>query len=174
MQAIESKTMHILVENLSAISRDLPFESGQAWAFSSHYMARYLQEHADNGTGLSSSEAAMMAAARLDWILQETRPTLSGLFSERDITVLMDCYQGGMFSPDQMNSIASDLCDHVGIELGEPKSGSIGQLIGKLRSLSSVQRVTLADALEQTWNRGMGVEQKQPREFLASMGILLD
>lgn len=97
MQVIESKTMHAVVEKLTAISRDLPFESGQAWTFSSHYMASYLQEHADNGTGLSFNEAAMMAAARLDWILRETRRTLSGMFSERDITVLMDCYQGDMF-----------------------------------------------------------------------------
>jgi hypothetical protein len=172
MQATEHKAISSAVEKLCAISRSLPFESQQAWTSSSHYMASYLQEHADNGTGLNSESAAMMAAGRLEWLLLETRPTLSGLFSERDVMVLLDCYQGEIFFPEQMNCIASDLCDHLGVELVDETSG-IGRLIHTLRGLTAIQRVTLADALEQTWHRGMKEEQRGPSDFLASMGIVL-
>lgn len=172
MKAFENKTIDLSFE-LLAISRDLPFQFGQVWTFSSHYMASYLQEHVDNEKGFSSNQAAMMAAGRLEWLLRESRPTLSGLFTGSDIITLMDCYQDSMFFPDQMNCIATDLCDHLGDELGAYETSGIAPLVDKLGSLSPVQRVTLADALEQTWYRGMRTEQKQPREFLASMGILL-
>ena len=171
MKITEPKTMSSAVEKLCATPRGLPFHSEQAWMFSSHNIACYLQEHADNGTGLSPNRAALMAAGRLDWLLRETRPTLSGLFSERDFVVLLNCYQGDMFFPHQMNCIASGLCDDLGIEIDDYRASGIAPLIEKLQDLNAVQRMTLADALEQTWHRGMGMEQMQPREFLASMGI---
>lgn len=62
----------------------------------------------------SVKATALLAAGRLDWLLQSTRPNLSGLFSEHDIATLLDCYQGDILYPDLFNSIASDLCDHLG------------------------------------------------------------
>ena len=173
MQATEQKTMSSITQELCVARHDLPFQSEQGWLFSSHCMSSYLQEHADNGMGLSPANSAMMAAGRLEWLLVETRPTLSKLFSERDVLVLLDCYQDGIFFPDRMNCIASDLCDHLGIEIDACETSEVASLIGKIRGLTAVQRVTLADALEQTWYRGMGVEQKQPKEFWASLGITL-
>jgi hypothetical protein len=173
MKVFENKTIDPAFE-LRAILINLPFQCQQAWTFSSHYMTSYLQEHVDNEEGFSSNQAATMAAGRLEWLLRESRPTLSGLFTESDVITLMDCYHDSMFFPDQMNCIATDLCDHLGDELGPYETSGIAPLIDKLDSLSPVQRVTLADALEQTWYRGMKKEQKQPREFLASMGILLE
>lgn len=170
---VAGKEMTLIAKEVCALARGLSFQSEQGWTFSANYMANYLREHADNGAGLNSDKAAMMAAGRLDLLLGETRPTLSGLFSEADVMALMDCYQGTLFFPDQMNCIASDLCDHLGVELDAYETSSIGPLIHVLRGLTAVQRVTLADALEQTWYRGMRVEQKHPREFLASMGITL-
>lgn len=172
MQVTEQKMMSV-IEKLCATPRDLPFQTEQGWMFSTCYMASYLQDHSDGGTGLSSDEAAMMAAGRLEWLLKETRPLLNGLFSERDVVVLLDCYQGGIFFPDQMNCIASDLCDHLGIDLDAYETSGFAPLVDKLRRLTAIQRVTLADVLEQTWHRGMAVEQKQPKEFWASLGITL-
>lgn len=68
---------------------------------------------------------------------------------------------------------ASGLCDDLGIEIDDYRASAIAPLIEKLQDLNAVQRMTLADALEQTWHRGMKVEQKQPRDFLASIGIAL-
>lgn len=172
MQVTEQKTMSV-IEKLCATPRDLPFQTEQGWMFSTCYMASYLQDHSDGGAGLSSDEAAMMAAGRLEWLLKETRPLLNGLFNEREVMVLLDCYQDGIFFPDQMNCIASDLCDHLGIELDAYETSGFAPLVDKLRRLTAIQRVTLADVLEQTWHRGMAVEQKQPKEFWASLGITL-
>lgn len=161
------------VEKLWAVSDSLPFESQQAWTSGSHYMASYMQEHANNGTGLSSKNAALMAAGRLEWLLQETRPSLSGLFSEQDVLVLLDCYLGDMFFPNQACWHASDLCNHLGIEVDDYRASGIAPLIDKLEALSAIQRMTLSDALEQTWHRGMRKQQRQPKDFMASMGINL-
>lgn len=122
---------------------------------------------------LTAKQSAMMAASRLDWLLQESRTKLSNIFNESDIYTLLDCYQGNMFSPCQINRIASDLCDHLGIELEEYEVSNIAPLIEKLLNLSILQRVALADALELTWYRGLGIEKKQPRELLESLGFLL-
>jgi hypothetical protein len=172
MQVAEQKRS-LIAEKLSSISRRLPFSTEQGWKFSLSYIEKYLKEHADNGTGLDADQAAMMAAGRLGWLLLETRPTLSGLFSEQNITALLDCCQGNMFFPDQVNGLASDLCDHLGIEVDDYAASAIAPLIEKLRGLNAVQRMTLADALEQTWYRGMKEEQREPKDFLASMGIVL-
>lgn len=172
MQVTEQKAMSV-IEKLCATPRSLPIQTEQGWMFSTCYMASYLQDHSDDGAGLSSVEAAMMAAGRLEWLLKETRPLLNGLFNERDVMVLLDCYQDGIFFPDQMNCIASDLCDHLGIELDAYETSGFAPLVDKLRRLTAIQRVTLADVLEQTWHRGMAVEQKQPKEFWASIGITM-
>jgi hypothetical protein len=108
----------------------------------------------------------------LEWLLRKTRPSLSGLLSESDVATLLDCYQEDIFFPDQFNSIASDLCDHLGIELDDYETSGITPLVDKLRRLNSAQRVTLADALEQVWHRGMK-ENLTPKEFLATLGIEL-
>jgi hypothetical protein len=173
MQTNEENAMQSALKKLSSMSRGLSFETGQAWTLSTYYIGSYLKEHADNGAGLSSDNAAMMGVGRLDWLLRQSRPTLNGLFSESDIFDLIRCYQGSVFFPDQLNCIASDLCDHIDIDIKKYANTTIGSLIERLLSLSPVQRVTLADALEQTWHRGMSVEKKQPREFLESIGIQL-
>ena len=121
----------------------------------------------------AQANVALLAAGRLDWLLRQTRPSLSGLFAESDVSALMDCYQGDMFFPDQMNSIASDLCDHLGVELDAYANSSIGPLVDKLQGLSAVQRVALADALEQAWHRGLKQENKSPTEYFATLGINL-
>ena len=122
-----------IYQNLMAIGRGLPFHAEQAWIFSNDYIANYLNEHsaapgeaiedANEAAGNAASDdssfevAALMAAGRLDWLLRKTRPSLSGLLSEGDIGTLLDCFQSSMFFPDQFNSIASDLCDHLGVKL---------------------------------------------------------
>lgn len=174
-------------KNLMAIGHNLPFHAEQAWIFSASYIASYLNEHAiqyaeddecddeetSNETGGAgpSDVAAMMAAARLDWLLRKTRPSLSGRLSERDIGALLDCYQGQILSPDNFNCIASDLCDHFGIELDQYGTSRISRLVETLLRLTAIERVTLADALEQTWYRGMKQENTSPKEFLATLGI---
>lgn len=143
MKIIEITKAERLINKLSARVEDMPFQVQQAWMFSSYYIERYLQEHANNGAGLNFKNTTLMAV-----------------------------YQGDIFFPGRMNAIASGLCNHLGIEF-DYKISSLAPLIDKLCSLDTVQRLALVDALEQTWHRGMRKEKMEPREFLESIGILL-
>ena len=154
----------------TAEAEHLPFGSEQGWTSSEYYMASYLREHADNGAGLNSEEVALFATGRLEWLLRESRASLSGLFSKQDVIVLLNCFQGDLFAPDQLSKIPTNVCDDLGIELDEYESSSIGPLINTLLELTSIQQVALADALEQLWHRGMTGDME---EFLASLEIVL-
>ncbi|WP_323139978.1 hypothetical protein [Massilia phyllosphaerae] len=167
-------SLELTVKQMHKESRGLPFEVEGAWECTCYYMALYMDEHADNGAGLNIKKSALMAAGRLYWLLRETRPTLSGLFSEGDILTLLNCHQGNMFYPERMDKIESDLCDEFGVALDDAYEPTLGQLIEKLRSLNALQRMTLADALEQTWYRGIGLEKKQAKDFLKTLGIYLN
>jgi hypothetical protein len=189
MQTTEQKTMSSTTQNLAAIRNVLPFEVEQAWTFSESYIRNYLNEHAlahvKAGEECKSEEVveafndqsfevpALLAAGRLDWLLQQTRPSLSGLLSTQEVATLLDCYQGDLFFPDQLGRTASDLCAHLGVETHLSSGKPLAQLIEKLIDLTSSQRLTLADALEQAWHRGMKQENKSPQEFFATLGIEL-
>ena len=88
-----------------AEAEHLPFGTQQGWTSSQYYMTSYLREHADNGACLNSQEVALFAAGRLEWLLRETRPSLSGLFTKQDVIVLLNCFQGDLFSPDQLSKM---------------------------------------------------------------------
>ena len=189
MQTTEQNTMSATTQNLAAIRNGLPFEVEQAWIFSESYIRNYLSEHApahvranDEGELKDVVEScddrsfevpALLAAGRLDWLLQQTRSSLSGLLSTQEVAMLLDCYQGALFFPDQLDSIASDLCDHLGLDSDLCSSTPVAQLVDSLIDLTPLQRVTLADALEQAWHRGMKQENKSPKEFFATLGIEL-
>lgn len=191
---MRKKHMHIKEPNLlpteqklMAMRDDLSTDAAQAWSFSVSYIAGYLNEHVGQTTEVDEHEkeanssvasedksaemAALMAAGRLEWLLRETRPTLTGRLSERDILYLLDCYQGQICSPDNFDCLASDLCDHFGIEFEDYRTSQISTLVDKLLNLNPLQRLTLADALEQTWHRGLKCENKTPKEFLVTLGI---
>lgn len=188
MQSTKQEKMPIISQYLDTIPDGLSFEVEQAWMFSASYIASYLSQHtavhmkANDGNNPRRDEKTfhdhslevpvLLATGRLEWLLRETRSSLSGLISESDVGTLLDCYHGNIFFPDQFNSIASDLCDHLGIELDDYEASEIADLIDKLRRLNAVQRVTLADALEQAWHRG-GKENLTPKEVLATLGIEL-
>ena len=173
MENTKMNTVAAAIEKFSVTVEMLPLESEQAWTSSGYYMATYLKEHADTDACFGADEASLFAAGRLDGLLRQTRPTLSGIFSENNIIALIDCYQGDLFSPDKMNNIASDLCDHLGVKVDSYETSGIASLIDTLLELSPVQRVTLADALEQTWYRGMKQMNKSPKEFFSILGIEL-
>ncbi len=140
--------------------------------FSRFYSSRYADDHRLPSGEISVEQTLDIASARLQWALEQVRPTLSGIFTENDILMLMDCFQADLFSPGQFNSIASELCDHHGIELEDYESTSLGELVGKLFALDQIQKMALADALEQAWHRGLKSNQG-PEEFLLTLGIEL-
>lgn len=160
-------------QTLSHMSIGLDVFTRQAWQFSMYDMAAYLQERAGNSMGLSQDQAAYMAAARLNWLLTSTRASLSGIFTSEDLSLLLGCFQGEVFFPHQIDTIAEALCDDQGIEHGEVPDSHIAPLVAKLLALVPVQRLALADLLEQTWYVGLKQQQVAPAAFVKSLGIKL-
>lgn len=186
MQSKKQENTSAIMQYLNTVGTNLTYETDQAWMFYKPYTEEYLSKHlavhskaSDEGgnerdgktcSERSSEVPALLATGRLAWLLDETRPSLSGLLSESDVATLLDCYLGNIFIPDQLYNIECELCDHLGIELVDYETSDIASLIDKIRPMDFMQRVTLADALEQTWHRGMK-EGLTPKEFLATLGI---
>lgn len=150
----------------------LSFHSQQALSFSEGWAESYTRDRVGGKMGFDEQTLGIMTSARLGWVLGYARQELKGLFSEADIVLLLNCYQDEVFFPDQFRSLASDLLDDLGYDVEDYHQQPIAPLIDKLRALTPVQRVALADALEQTWYRGLPAE-KPVGEFLAKLGIEL-
>lgn len=168
-----TNTIKSIAKYLSKMTDDLSFEAEQGWTFSSYYIARYLDEHTYNDTGLDIERSALMATGRLDWLLEESRPTLSGVFSEKDIFTMMNCFQGDVFYPDRIANMAIDIYDDLGIDPEDYESSSFAPLINKILSLTRLQQLALADALERIWYQPSEINAKQPVEVLELLGIQL-
>lgn len=160
------------VAGLSNLNDFAPIAVQQALLFSSDLSSAYLQDHVEQSTAPTPVEAASLAMARLQWILQSTRRELNGLFDEAEIQLLIDCFHGELFFPDLLNNLASNLCDHLGIDLDSVEESEVASLVRKLLGLTPSQRATLADALEQTWHRGLKTDQSA-KEFFGTLGIII-
>lgn len=189
MQPTEQIKMSV-AQNLNVSNENPAFELEQPWmpsepCIESYSYENYPELNENTNEDISAEVAqgkydatdflvtAQMAAGRLDWVLKKTRPSLSGLFSEADVVALLDCNQSDIFSSSNLDRIASDLCDHLGIEIDAYETSDVSTLVETLLDLSPIQRLTLADALEQTWHHGMNQEGKSPRESFEALGIEL-
>ncbi|AMP74827.1 hypothetical protein [Ralstonia solanacearum] len=158
------------LQQITKIAGQLPFYSQQALLFSGSYVGNYMSQHVLDKNGLNAESAGMLAASRLQWLLVETRARLSGLFDQNDIVTLLNCFQAEIFSPDMLNRIATTVCEDSGIDVDEWAASPLVNLLETLCGLSPLERVTLADALEQTWYRA-GEDGKTHLEVLAELGI---
>jgi len=168
-----TNTAPITPNALAAIGRGLPVMLNQSWSFSTSYMHAYVNTHLASCDGANENQVGLMAAARLEWLLRQTRMELSNKFTERDIATLMNCFQGDVFSPDQFYSLVSDVCADFGYDIDEIEDLDFGHFAQKLLALTAAQRLTLADALEQTWHIGMKEKNQSPAAYLSSIGIEL-
>ena len=160
------------MQELCDMTHGMPLSSAQAMSYSCNNMHQYLDQHVNEALALDSDKAALMAAGRLGWLLQRIRPSLSALFTEAELELLLNCFRGGLFFPAQLHCIASDLCDDLGVELSRYKASDIAALVDKVKALTDAQRLTLADALEQAWHRGVQCN-RAPKEVLRELGIEL-
>lgn len=156
--------------NIEKFSQPLPIYSAQAVQFSADYAANYIGQHALARNGLTAESAGMLAVSRLQWLLAQTRPQLSGRFSEYEVTELLNCYQGEVFFPDMFNEMATEICEDHGLEIDEVDGSYLAELVEKLFGLSPLERVTLADALEQAWYRA-GENGRTHLEVIKELGI---
>lgn len=163
----------VTIESLAAKAETLPLSSQQAFAFTTNYAAKYLNSH--TFAGLTPEKAAILAAGRLEWLLKPVLKSLSGIFTAGEAANLMDCYSGTLFFPDQLLDMPSDVFEHLGDDLadeGEEDEENLPTEVAKLRKLTALQRLALADALEQAWHRGHKAGRNWD-EVLAELGIEL-
>ena len=140
--------------------------------YSEYSATNYIKEHRIVKDGLTPNHVKTLACSRVQWVLEQLRPQISGIFTKHEILKLLDCNQERLFISGRFSSIPSDLCDHNGIEPENYPSSPFKELVDKLLSLDSMQFFALADALEQTWHRGMKGKQT-PKAFLQTLGIEL-
>jgi len=158
--------MHKIV----GISKSLPMYAQQAVLFSADHAAAYMDQHVLERNGMNAEAVGVLAAAKLQWLLEETRPNLSGRFTRDELGMLMNCFQAEILSPQEIRCMASAISDEYGGEPDEIGGSSLLPLVKKLCSLSALEGVTLADALEQAWYRA-GVDEKSHLDILADLGI---
>lgn len=147
---LQSK-LEAITDDLCQRAESLDFQVGNALEYSISHAARHLSTHAYMDEGQGYLVAGAMAAARLEWLLDTARQSISGMFAEHEIVALLSCFQGNLFYPQGSASMAGALCDDRGIEPDEYKHSEIGPLVEKLLTLEPVQSLALADALEQVW-----------------------
>ncbi|MGJ9417706.1 hypothetical protein ACHAC9_08085 [Massilia sp. CMS3.1] len=160
-------------KRLSTLSDDLSFEVDQGWTSSLYHIARYLDEHTYNDECFDDRRSGLMAAGRLSWLLGAARSTLSGVFSEKDIFTLINCYQDIVFSTDQISTIPSYVCEALGIKLDNYEVSCAAPLISKLLNLNALQRLILADTLERIWYQPPMTRTNQIPEVFDLLGIQL-
>jgi hypothetical protein len=162
-----------IANQLSTLSDDLSFEVGEGWTSSLYDIAYYVDEHTYNDAGLDDRRSGLMAAGRLNWLLDASRSRLNRIFSEKDIFTLINCYQDIVFSTGQISTMASYVCNCLGIELRNYEVSSAAPLINKLLNLDPLQRLILADTLERIWYQPPGTKTKQIPEVFESLRIKL-
>ncbi|BAL23694.1 hypothetical protein [Azoarcus sp. KH32C] len=112
------------------------------------YIRDNMQRRASGG--ISAAEVHDTALERYFLLLQAAQSCMSGLFTEAEISMLLDAYCNARVASIDIQFVDSDFADHfdaIQRETGSP----VAILILKLRSLTLLQRFALVDALEQIW-----------------------
>lgn len=102
----------------------------------------------------SAAATVQIAVARLDALLDQGRQQISELFTEDEFIMLLNCHQGQFLTPYECRRMASTLCDELGIEIDEYHVSPLRDFIDRLRGLTPLQSMALADALEVAWHTG--------------------
>lgn len=131
----------------------------------------YLEAHT-SPRGLTDADALLVATGQLNGLLRLARPNLSGLFTREDIEVLGTCIGMGPIGSSEIQFFASFVLDDYGIEPEDYATTSLAPLIDKLLKLTPLERLALADAIDQTCYFARD-ESLSLQERLAKLGIKL-
>ena len=144
-------------ETNEALSEDQVIASAEAGEKSKLYAERFVTDHRVIPLSRKASETCI--AARLQFALERARPELKGLLEYEDLHALLDYYQGKYLSPCTIE----DMPDALNESSFECRS-----VAKKVRLMSSIQRLALADILELSWYRSAR-ENRSPVEIAAEL-----
>ncbi len=96
----------------------------------------------------SNEDRSPLAESRLEFLLATARAELSGKFTSADFCGLLNCYTGEMLEPAAADGMADTVLEF------NPEATELAQ---KLESLTRLQKVGLADLLEQMYYRDLSL-----------------
>jgi hypothetical protein len=131
----------------------------------------YLDTHTSR-RGLTNADALLVATGQLNGLLSLVRPNLSGVFTREDIQVLGTCIGAGPIGSREIEYFPSIVLDNYGVEPEDYEKTSLAPLIDKLLKLTPLERLALADAIDQTCYFPKD-ESLSMREGFAKLGIEL-
>lgn len=107
------------------------YKLAEALHCSEGHIKTYQEQHVVKSRALDEKRSTLLAIARLQSVLQQTRPSLDGMFTEENFVALLNCFQGDIFYPGQIRRIASDLCDDAGVDVDCYETSGIAPLVDK-------------------------------------------
>lgn len=119
------------------------FHARQAIDFSRPWIDDYDAQHGYQ----SAEDRGLIAGARLDFLFVAARAGLSGFFSTAEFFKLMDCFAGEMLEPAAIDAMPE------AVPKNNPEAIALSW---KLSALDRLQKVALADLLEQAHYRSSG------------------
>ena len=127
----------------------------------------YMENHVRPYAGLTLLQTALVATARLQWLLSKSRIGIAAMFSEEELLALLECFDGELILPRDLLDLEYRLCAHWGIRAHGPLD--MPPLARKIYALSAGCRLVLADTLELAW-QGMRTGRSL-REVLDGLGM---
>jgi hypothetical protein len=94
------------------------------------------------------------ALARLEWMLDEAREQISGLFSRDEFALLAHHVQGDFNATRSGYDYAEGLCTELRIDFEHLEESEHASLLKRLLALTASQSSALSDAIEVGWHSG--------------------
>lgn len=151
---------------------ELDFQHEQTLMMSARYAEQYVEQHEILEDGLTADMAKTLASARLEWLLQAARPQLCGIWTLQDFFHMVNCFRSGLFHPDMYLSLEWTIWDDQSAYSHKEESSHLKELVDSVLALNPLQKVALADTLEQLWHRGFRMHVPIA-DFLETLGIEL-
>ena len=123
----------------------------------STYWQGYLGAHhfASLGAGEDVKQSQTQhALARLEWMLDEGREQISGLFSREDFALLAHHVQGDFNATRSGYEYAACICTELKIDFEHFEESEHAGLVKCLLALTASQSAALSDAIEVGWHSG--------------------
>lgn len=154
-----------------------PIPVQQGYRFTRGYIEAYLDERKNVGASpgqnpVTVESIALIAAGRLEWILSQANHQLSGIFTEAEMTLMMESFKGEVFAPFQFEEMPEDFLEEDKVKTFvnfDNLPWASQEIIDKLKALTPLQHLTLCELIERAHHRG----ELSIREFFKSKNIEL-
>lgn len=156
----------------SMISDDADVDSfyvEQALIRSLPWSDSHVGSHCFRRAGMTEIATFTLAAARLEWLLQESVHGLDGVIGVDDFSMLCDAIKGEIASPGD-STLATVVADENGLDPETYSQTEFRPLMDKLVELSHLQQLAVRDLVERYWHVGIN-EYVSMREYLKANGI---